>query len=61
MLEDLPMGQKPFLDIIAVTIGLLESSYVLGRESFLILLDLLKLPYDAWKDWTLYMDSRKDK
>ncbi len=55
------MGQKPFLDIIAVTIGLLESSYVLGRESFLILLDLLKLPYDAWKDWTLYMDSRKDK
>lgn len=49
-MEDSPLGENVLKDIGAVSIGILESSYILGREAFFLLLDGLLLPYHIYKD-----------
>lgn len=49
-MENTPLGENVLKDIGAVSIGILESSYILGREAFFLILDGLLLPYHIYKD-----------
>lgn len=49
-MENTPLGENVLKDIGAVSIGILESSYILGREAFFLILDGLLLPYHIYRD-----------